>query len=317
MLSLVSATVTETTFSQTSHKSAPSPVIIKLFKAIHWVHKTWHWHRKGKIYTQRENLVTLAAGHIVNFFAGKSETVRVAATCVYIASRILACIVQYHVLASTCTKVSHAFRGSFPQQQRRKWTLNSNLVSPSTRNSICKFGNQVSLRLKQTALCIIQVFKEIFILSMTMLDAITAFYFNPEDSKEQISELFVNADQTITDLSQNQTMLVNNLRSNAPIINRVLKVIKPDTNADELIASINKNIGRAAAIRPHWGTAKARLENFGKRVAAGGYMFTLGREPPAWTVPTQLPESPPPSLSSEPKPGFVHSRPNPRYQAQE
>lgn len=239
----------DTTAKSATPDTAQIPGVVQvLFTPLHYVHRLWRWYRKAEIYSNPENFVGLLGGHLLNFFAGDSVVLRVAAQCVFIATRILECIQQKIVICHAYKKLKEACQGTFAYHPPCQWiketniSLSESLVSASTLNWIRLTAKTLSGRIQRIALCILRLLKEIFILSMRVMDAIESFSLSPTTRNDSLNELFVNGTRSLDILVENKQSLLSGLKDNKEVISSILQGLNPQYNVNDLIAGVSKTM---------------------------------------------------------------------------
>lgn len=221
-------------------------VLRAIFKPVHYLHRLWRWYRRAEVYSNPENFAGLLSGHLINFFGGDNVALRVAAQCVLIATRILQCVQQQIVIGNAYQKLKEAFQGRFAYHMPSQWIkekktsfLKSSL-SASTIIWIRLTSTTLFVRIHRILLCSLQLVKEIFVLSMRVMDAIESFSLSPTTRNESVNEFFVNGTKSLDILVENKAHLLSALKDNEEIISKILEGINPQYNVKELIAGVSK-----------------------------------------------------------------------------
>lgn len=293
------ATIVHQATLELSSENAPIPAPVwGFFRVINSIHHLWYWMDKKETYQKEGNFISLLGGHVVNFVAGDLVAVRTAALCVFIANRILACVQQCYKINEACTHVSNAFFGRYPRHHRVEWNVEGCcFLSPSTVNDIQHMAYAVWERLKRIVLSIVELFQEIFVLSMVVMDAINGFYYyNLGQSGDQVNEMFVNADECIDDLVEHQDKLLDLLKQNENAIRGLLERMGSEYNVEELVAMVESNLKQMEGLQGGIQTVKDVLEDLGKH-ALFGAAASIGME-------RQIPEE----LTPDSEPKWWHSR---------
>lgn len=232
------ATVVRSTTTEMAHSGVclPAPVI-SVVTAFTRVRKLWRWIRLGKIYTNPNNFLKLAAGHTLNLAFGNNVILRVSAICVLIATRILECVEQHFALQRSWDNLVSAFKGRFPTPIKVEWAVKATnkFLSISTVVWWKYQFKHIWEVIKRIAVCILKLVKEAFILSMRIADAIESFTLSPTVRNEGINLLFVNGALWMDRLVENKDLLVQGLNSNKRVIERILKGIHAPFSAEQLI----------------------------------------------------------------------------------
>lgn len=241
MTTAVVATVQTAVSNQTRQVHVPiglRGVSSILFK----IRSIWHWYMKAEIYTNPKNFQSLVAGHILNVALGDNTVVRIAAQCILIAHRILECVNQTHNVARGYREWIDALTGNYGNLKREKW--DKGLQGTEYKSCWNSFAEGVKStfwsvveRIKRIAVTTFYMFKEVFVQTMMIMDAIEAFSMSPETRNESINELFVNGTKFLDNMAkkEQQELLVDCLYENKSLIGKVLKGIGSSMTVDQLI----------------------------------------------------------------------------------
>lgn len=201
------------------------PVVWTTFAALNKVHGLWRWYRRIELYRQPDNLMQLLGGHIIDKVVGKAYVLRVAAQCLLVATRILECV-QQQAEVCRCGKVWwNAIKGHYPKNTEIKWEDSGTYayLSPSTVHWFKMKGHMLWARIERVALLTLNLFKEAFKLSMTIMDVIDVFCWSPETSNEGVRESFVNITKWMDTAVNNKDELLAGIQNNRDLIERLLK----------------------------------------------------------------------------------------------
>ncbi len=286
-------TLTEEMASGPSILPMPAKII---FNAFLWMHKGWRWIRLGKIYTNQDNFLRLAAGHGLNALAGDSTFVRVAAISVLIATRILDAVEAFDGLQRSWKKMGHAFRNQFPLPLSQEWKgyRKGSVFSFSTILWIKTGTKRILLRIQWIALSILQVGKKALILSMRLMDAIECFSFSPGVREESVNLLFINSSECLDKLVHQKELLVEGLKNNRQTIQRVLDELGSCMTAEKMINEVEAGLNHVENFHQ---SVKEVDFTLGEAVSACGkkwgyeclYGFGLHHLVPASMVPPAIP----------------------------
>lgn len=225
-----------------------------VFTGLHKVHRLWRWYRKADVYSNPDNFAGLLAGHAVNFLVGDALVLRVAAQCVFIATRILECVQQQALVCRAFRKCIDAFCGTYVVTPKIQWvkksatSLGSSCFSAYSINWQRQFFRTLGYRIKWIACSILQLFTEIFKLSMRIMDAIESFSLSPRTRNESINEFFVNGTRCMDVLVQNKQCLLKSLIDNKPIIADILQGVNPAYKVEHLIATVSGAIDKTEMV---------------------------------------------------------------------
>jgi hypothetical protein len=266
-----------------------------VFSVILKVSSLWRWYRKAEIYTNPKNFQQLVAGHVVNFAFGGSVVLRVAAQCILIAHRILSCVEQIGNVAGSYRSWVNAITGGSLTNKKVKWDKgteeSSSCCSPSSTQWWKSVFNNTIDRIKAIAVTTFTMFKELFVLSMTFMDAIESFSMSPETRNESINEIFVNGTEFLDKMEKQQDLLVDCLYENKNTVTSILKGIGSSFTAEQLIDGASKGLETAKTVN--------RVVNVGNdfiKRAISGFYTGIGQteSKPTWvkvdpTVPWDKP----------------------------
>jgi hypothetical protein len=275
-----------TLIEKTTRELIPPTVILPgalwtIFCAFHYMHRTWRWYRWSKVYANPDNFFKLATGHALNFIAGDNIVLRTAGQCVLIATRILDCIEQQTVLQRSYHKWIEALKGYYPENKKWKWPQSEteSWASPSTTLYFKQSAYNVTWRTRRIARRTFKLIKNMFKLSMMMMDAIEAFSLSPSTRNEAVSEIFVNSTKCLDRLVENKEELLSKLQNNKGLIGKILTGIGSPYHADHFILHVSNTLAATAKAQQMVNkvnqAANGVLEDLVKQ-GIFGFMATLG-----------------------------------------
>lgn len=263
----------------TAHDLTPSPLqlppfVWSVFTAVNQVHGLWRWYRRAQLYTNPNNFAQLLAGHAVNLIFGDSLLLKIAAQSLLIATRMLECSQQQASLCREGKRLLEAMKGHYPKPVEMSWIDRqpNSWVSPSSA-----FGWKVTYlnirnRITRVALIALNLCKKAFTFSMSLMDAIDAFYLSPATSNEGINESFVNIIKWLDTIVENKESLLQGLKDNKSIIEKILK--GSPFQYDQLENAVAKTLEKTEAIHHHakkiQSFGNGIIIDFGKRALNGG-----------------------------------------------
>lgn len=224
------------TVNTTTHQLVPASAYMpaalwSAFNVLHNVHRTWRWYRWGKVYTNPDNFFKLSTGHVLNYAIGENLFIRMASQCVLISTRIVDCVDHQVALSKAYQKWTDTLHNRFPHPIDVHWGHDA----PGSFKG-------ASIYLRRTANRTYKLAAHMFKLSMTMMDAVEAFSLSPATRNEAVSEVFVNGTQFLDKLSENKEALIEKLKTNKPIIEKVMGGIGAQYHTDQFIDRISKTL---------------------------------------------------------------------------
>lgn len=222
-----------------------------VFTTLHKLHQCWRWFRKAEIYTNSQNFQQLITGHVVNWIVGDKLVVRVAAQCILISTRILACVEQQIALHQAYQKWIHAIKGTHPSQHYDGWKVkhSTSILSPSTSNWWNEKTLASTTRIKRIAAYSLELNAALFKLSMCLMDAIEAFSLNPNTQNESINEMFVNSDYCLERVVENKEFILHGLNQNKQLVQTILTGLQTSYTVEQLIQSVSRALGTAEKVQ--------------------------------------------------------------------
>lgn len=236
--SVVSAAVTNTAFS-------PIPFIVwKLLDPVLFMHKVWRSIKRIELYSNPENYVQLAAGHVAaHALRGTTayNMMEVAAQGWLISNRMLDCVNQAVALSHACKQSANGVKGNFVTFEKLDWNN-----TPSFFSSLIEFVTNIWNRFKHMRNA--EIGLESGKMVMSLLDLHAAFHPSEEEMKLITAELFVNFRQASEKFIENQKRLKTQLLENKHVVQQILLKIgmKSPEAADKLINSIDTSMEVAA-----------------------------------------------------------------------
>lgn len=282
-----------TTYDLTPADSRMPPIVWSAFMALNKVHGVWRWYRRVELYRNPDNLAQLLAGHVINFVIGDRLMVRIAAQCLLISTRILECVQQQTVLQESCQTWMGAIYGYYPKPCRRSWNLipSNSWNSPSAVGVLKTKCESLWNYAERVVRCTADVFVQFFTLSMNIMDAMDTFCLSPHTHNDAVNEFVVNAMKWMDNLVENSEELLDGIRSNRMIIEKIL-VGSPITY-NQLHAGVAKTLEKTEMVhrkvKAIADCSNGALIQLGKRALTGA-MIVLGL--PAKYLPAKLRQLP-------------------------
>lgn len=255
-----------------AHIPGPLWSIISLITKAHGV---WDWYRWGDVYSNPNNFHALVAGHAVNLIVGDSLLVRIAAQCVLIAARILACVEQIRIVAQAYRNWINALTGQRYTITKVRWDKGIDKTSFATATLRWWKDAFMSVvdRIVRIAVATFMLFKEMFILSMRFMDAIKAFSMSPEKQNEAVNELFVNGGLFVDKMVTEQQALVDYLsdKDNEEFVGNILTGIGSKYTVENLIDAASSGLSAAQSVQSVVDYGGGIVKDFGKHAIWGLY----------------------------------------------
>lgn len=247
MTQLVSLIQTATYDSTPANLRLPS-VVWTTFTALNKVHGLWRWYRRAEVYRKPENLVSLVAGHVINWIIGDSVIVRVAAQFLLVATRILECAQQQAGICRAGHRWVSALKGHYPAPVYVEWEkpTSDGWLSPSTVHWWKTVVVTAWERISRIALCTLDLFTRAFRLSMTIMDVIDALCWSPAAKDDAINEGFVNISKCLANIVANKEELLEGLTDNKALIERFLK--NSPITFDKLHSGVSKVLDKTELV---------------------------------------------------------------------
>jgi len=269
-MTTLTALVQTTTYDMTPSTSRLSPAMWRAFSALNQVHGIWRWIRRIELYRNPDNFAQLLAGHAVNFALGDVTLLRIAAQCLLISTRILTCVQQQAVLHRSGKRLIAACKGHYPLPIQESWDT---APIKTWKTAFTPLWN----RIKRVALCTLNLLKQTFLLSMSLMDAMDTFCLSPYTRNEGINEGFVNAFKWLNTIVDNKEELLAGIVKNRSIIERILEkspftytqLCDAVTNALEKTELVSIKAKKISSV------GNGILVDIGKRMASGA-MIIIG-----------------------------------------
>jgi len=232
-------------------KDVQAPGLLWSFCSIlHKIHRVWRWYKKAEIYNFEKNpnnFYSLLAGHILNLTS--NSLVRVAAQCVLIASNILKCVSKTVAVAKAYHKWVYSFTGNTPLKRSAKKT--ESIYDEKTQDDFTIFMQTVGERIKRIAIATFNLFKAMFKLSMTFMDAHESFCLNPEKIRsDTVIEVFINGADFIDNMVKNQQRLLDCMETHERLIKRILTGIgSRNVTYDSLKDTVEKTLSATSTVQ--------------------------------------------------------------------
>lgn len=225
--------------------SALVPGPLSLFVHImNRVHCVWRWHfMVTRVYTSPAELKKLLVGHIVQFVVGDKLLVRIGAQVTLIAVRILELGKQKVVLYRAYCEVHHALVSTYPLRVRVRLPKAGqsrllDFLGPDQYLFVMRKKEALQQYVSRLALCVAQLFKEMFVVSMCYMDVIEAFSLSSEVGDQAVKHIFINATRLLDEMSENKQHIHAELLRHKSLIQRILVGLGTPCQADQLISAV-------------------------------------------------------------------------------
>lgn len=267
-------TVVQTVHAATIGMQGAMPIAAPVrvaFSVCNTVYQFYRMYNKADIYSNPDNFYKLMTGHALHFVAGNSEALRVVAQCAAISKRILGCIAQQGKVVNAYENWWNAMAGNYPKYRQVNFqnSGSSVLYSSSTAKWMAAKWQVVSERVRHIAIATINFCWELLHLSMRLMDTVEAFSVSPMKHHENISELFINAGDTIDGVVDLQKAILKTLQDNEKMVAQVLKGIGSSYTVEQVIG-VAKTFLKAGEVVQDIGNAAGEVaKDFGSRVIYG------------------------------------------------
>jgi len=221
------------------------------FTYFNKIHFLWRYWRISQLYTQPDNFVQLVAGRALAYAANKSTllnlTIRYPVQYLLIATRILECKDQIKAVQEAKKEWLDAL---FDKNSTTtvEWETNSKTLSPSTLNDLKFKKTRIKERVYNIAITTLRLIKQVFELSMKIMDVIDAFYFSTHSTQEALNESFVNIGKCMNKLVENKKELLDGLNQHRSTIDKLIKVTNAPLTFEGLYSVAESSIGKAEFI---------------------------------------------------------------------
>lgn len=287
--------VVETTAQQTvSQGNQLGGFFGACYQTIHKVHRIWRWYRFTEVYTNPDNLLSLVAGHGLNWLGGgDSMIVNIAAQVLLIATRITECVEEQVKVVRETRLLWDEITDPYLLCPKVKWKHTvgkSGWLSPSTEIWLKETFVWLVDRIKRIAKRILVIGKRLFFLSMKTLDAAEAFSYS-NNRNERVNQLFVNSRKCLKVLVENKDLLLHGIKKHKSVIKQILGNANSMFTVDQLINVIKKTVGVAESVHNGIESASQAVGVFGrdlaKRAAFGLFQAAglLDLMPNSWVPP--------------------------------
>jgi len=263
------AFVRTTTYEMTPAHLRLPPVLWTVFTALNQVHGIWRWYRRIELYRNPDNLVQLLAGHAVNILIGDTLLLRIAAQSLLVATRLLECTRQQSAVFRSGRAWIGSLKEEYPLPSVAKWdkdSLNS-WLSPSSKYWWKRKGLYIEAKVHKVSLNSFKLLKNIFKLSVSMMDVIDALSWSPSARFDGVTESFVNITKWLNAIVENKEGLLTGITENKVIIVYLLK--NSPFTYEQLVSGVTKAVEKTERIQENI----KRISNIG-----GGIFVNLGKK---------------------------------------
>lgn len=228
----------------TPSKAQLSGFLLSSYRIIHRVHCLWVWGHRIETHANPENFLKLAAGRVVNWLAGDTLPVRVAAQAVLITKYILETVDEQVAMKEEVESLWDRLSDPYALPPKVKWTKTAGgtFLSPSTKHWWKIKFNALVTMVSRIFKAIFSLFKGLFKLSMKMLDTLSAFSFTTSTKNAAVNEIFVNFSRMMKLLNDERELLLCCLQNNKKIIKQLLEGTQSAFTYEQLFASVKETI---------------------------------------------------------------------------
>lgn len=229
------------------------PYIMSALGRIRHIWVSWRWFRQGQLYTNKNNLYNLMCGNIVAGLGGKCDAIRRASYVLLIANRIICCRRLISNLGDTISGLWDAVRGKYPPpincSWKRQWK--TNVFSASTEFWIREKALSFKMYMLRIWEFTVRFFKELFLLSMYILETIDAFFIDPKNPNHdvRINEIFINGASCLDEVVTAEESFLGALRNHKDIIEPLLEKLNSPISYAALERSVSKTLNGTRAFK--------------------------------------------------------------------
>lgn len=281
-------TVQNTTRYLVPETAQMSGSALKVFGVMNWAHHLYRYYSKKELYSNPDNFGQLLAGHVLNFVVGDNMVIRTAAHCILIVNRIMACVDQQVALYNSYQKWTDAVAGRFSRHCKQGWSKGhkASLLSPSTDTWLQVKQLQIWTRIQRIVQRTWVLLQDVFKLSMNLMDAIEAFSFSPAIRNESMNELFINLNQSVDRLANNQQLLLDKLIKHKHTVARILDGVGSSYKVDKFIDVVQSTVNATKSVQSVVNAGNGFLTKVGQHAATGLMVsVNLGKHIPTAMIP--------------------------------
>lgn len=276
------------------HLKLPLNKVMLIFQGIRTGYRLLHY---GDIYSNRENFLELASGHVINYAFGDLRCVQIAAQCVLISKQLVECIERQKKVNRAFMKMLDHVKGSYPscselaanvQTRTYKW------LSPATAHQIHSSFYKINHFLSTLVLRIYKLAKSIFFLCLTIADTVDSFSLSPMQQRAAACHLFLNLSQQLASIANNAEELLQQLHNNHEVIDKMFLKIGSTYSSEHLIASLSPIANTLSAVNARMNSLRPLNNTFVHILQESifGFMAVLGLQnllPDSWIPPLVYP----------------------------
>lgn len=189
-------TVVFTVMDKRSSSAGKLPTAVWIaFSAVNYIHRKWFWYRKSQIW-RPGNCFELALGIGLQLAAGDNKAVQLVSKIVEVSLHVIKCVHAMERLKSNWAQlVKHLDPNEVIhvkidlERVSQRWIL-----SPSTHIYLEEKRQILNERSKRVFNCSINIFRDVFLLSMYVLDAQAAF----QGHELQVPEVVVHTTELLS-----------------------------------------------------------------------------------------------------------------------
>ncbi|MCP5507851.1 MAG: hypothetical protein H7A37_06085 [Chlamydiales bacterium] len=207
-------------------------------RVVHWSHRLWRGYDKLQIYSNPDNFLKLAAGHLVNWIAGDKLLVRLGAHAVLVARRITQFLESAQGVKRAGKQLWDAICGRYRLPEKYCWKKGQGGLSPSTTAHLYYLKDRIAGYAASIAYHMLRVVKKVGLLVMRIMDAIDTFYISRASSLESVGEFFVHWSDSMKKLVDNKDLLLDSLQRNRLLIERIFIGLSSPYSVDLIISAV-------------------------------------------------------------------------------
>lgn len=265
----------------------------KCYSLIHYVRCSWRYSRWWKKNVETDSILKIAVDHGLSHFLEKTKAVQLGAQCIYILKCLNDCVNENIKLYRVYKKLCGVARGHFFKVNEEPWEKNipSESLWYSIARAVISAVKKTFIYIKMLAYRIYKVVKTLFRLSLLTLDASEAFSTDPVNCRATVHKVISDRAKIIEELSGNAELLVEKLKKNHALIQKILTHGNIGGTAQQLIGFIEGTLDKARKAGAAYQVVESSIGGFlvevAKDISFGFFSaFGFSESLPNWLVPS-------------------------------
>lgn len=208
----------------------------KLASALSKVRQAWRSWNQVEVYSNPKNFWNLVGGHALDAVLD-IKIIKTIGQVIIIAKSILICINEQKELRQSYSRFKKALSCAYPTSSVYAMKTKNFTASVSWTEDI---KHRLVMRIRRIANAFFDLCKDVFKMSMRIMDVFDAFSWDPEKRNNDIKQIFVNYSQFYDELVVKKERWIEEINLNKEIINSICQRFQVGFDSDTMIKHVER-----------------------------------------------------------------------------